>query len=232
MKKTNLNILFLISGLIIGIVIGKFIINFNIKRSTSKHTKTPADTTLSYYNNKISSYNAARKNQSKEIKKQAKKGDDTLNPLYTTNTSEYTDSANNEDGYYKEGDDVYVMKDILLLSKKIELTSTGKKDNAQYTSDKSLDSLLLDGDGKSSHKKNKNVMDVEFWQSPVNYKGYKATDNKLILFGIFGADSVSLYNSNDSIFMKYLSKFYIIEKNDEFSPLKQIKTPYFIKRSK
>ncbi|MCX6275560.1 MAG: hypothetical protein NTV09_10190, partial [Bacteroidetes bacterium] len=42
---------------------------------------------------------------------------------------------------------------------------------------------------------------VEFWVSPINYRGYKMSKNKLILFGIDEPEAVKLYRVKDALYM-------------------------------
>ena len=48
-----------------------------------------------------------------------------------------------------------------------------------------------------------NTLQVEFWQSPVNYKGFKLLNNKLVLFGIDRPEAVKLYSLNNQLYMQY-----------------------------
>jgi hypothetical protein len=81
-----------------------------------------------------------------------------------------------------------------------------------------IDSLLTDNKSKSQNK-NKNTLRVEFWKSPINYKGYKISVNKLIIFGIDQFDMISFKMMNNVLFMKYMSDYYQIDKTIDFKPL-------------
>ena len=83
-------------------------------------------------------------------------------------------SSENISDHY-EGNNFIVKKDELLGSKKIEVTNLQQNEMAN-----SSDSLLEKISGIKDGKKNIVAsFKVEFWQSPINYKGYKMTKNKI-----------------------------------------------------
>ncbi len=60
---------------------------------------------------------------------------------------------------------------------------------------------------------------VEFWVSPVNYKGYKLIDNRLILFGIEEPDAVRLFSKNGKLWMKYGQDYFSLVQTENFESL-------------
>ena len=58
---------------------------------------------------------------------------------------------------------------------------------------------------------------VEFWVSPVNYKGYKISRNKIILFGIEEPDMMKLYRIEGQLIMKSGNEFFKLILSDDFS---------------
>jgi hypothetical protein len=116
--------------------------------------------------------------------------------------------------------DIIVKKDQLLISyhlKPIQLNGDNMvSSEAGGTADKLNPEAGLPSDEKI------NGYDVEFWVSPVNYKGYKLINNKLILFGIEAPDEVQLYTTEKNLWMKYGSDFYTLEKNDNFESFVQL----------
>jgi hypothetical protein len=104
-------------------------------------------------------------------------------------------------------EDIIVRKDQKLVSfqlQPIELMTDPDKD-VQSTEEVS-----------DVEKKNYNV---EFWVSPVNYKGYKLQGEKLILFGIELPDEVQLYSIKDKLWLKYGKDFFNLQSNDNFESL-------------
>ncbi|MGD0711158.1 MAG: hypothetical protein ABR968_08230, partial [Bacteroidales bacterium] len=83
-----------------------------------------------------------------------------------------------------------------------------------------IDSLLTDNK-KSSTPNNAvlNSLKVEFWKSPINYKGYKTGKNKLVVFGLDQFNMISFRILNNTLYMKYLSDFYQIDRSGDFKSL-------------
>ncbi|NVO03703.1 MAG: hypothetical protein HXX09_13485 [Bacteroidetes bacterium] len=118
--------------------------------------------------------------------------------------------------YAKVKDDDVVMKDELLFSKTVQASGINPNDK----NGKNLDSLLV---GDINTKKNsKNIYRVEFWKSPVNYKGYKMGKDKVIIFGLFEFETVSLKLLNKLLYLKSGKDFYTIENTTDFKPLTPI----------
>jgi len=111
------------------------------------------------------------------------------------------------------GDEV-VMKDQMISSKSIEAKG---KDNPLTAKNNKLDSLLTDETGQG--KLMKSIFTVEFWKSPVNYKGYKKIRNKIVLFGVYQSDAVALRFMNRLLYLNYMNDYYLIENTSEFKPL-------------
>ena len=110
--------------------------------------------------------------------------------------------------------DIVVVQDELLFSKQMIPSGNAKVFLCDNSSE--LDSLLVDnitsisGDGLS----------VEFWKSPVNFKGYKLNKKKLILFGIMEFDSVSLeFQKEKSLILHYRNQDFELKCTQEFLPL-------------
>lgn len=102
------------------------------------------------------------------------------------------------------------------------LTIKGKSDtlskNKAY-----LDSLLTDD--KMTSRTGLNKLRVELWKSPVNYKGYKFSGNKLILFGIENFDKLTIEYINKKLYFRNINTYYLIEHTDDFRPFIPVKKP-------
>ena len=79
-----------------------------------------------------------------------------------------------------------------------------------------IDSLLVDATPSTSAK---NTIKIEFWFSPVNYRGYKMADNKLIIYGMTDFSETSLIFFNNSFYLKDHNIYYPIEITSDFKPL-------------
>ena len=258
MKNKKNKIIFLLTGILIGIIIGVGImwcINQNKKKlsliNTSSFIKKQANNRLNY--NKTVKNKVVNK-----ISKNKQDNPDAINTKKDSallNDSLYVDSVNknlvekdsvemiknnntdslNEDSIV-EGEtistsqqnenNIVVMKDKLVFVRQINLTKS--EEIADTTKNSYLDSLLTDQ--KYAKKKSPNIYRVEFWKSPINYKGYKLIKDKLILFGIEQFDLVSLNYFNKKLYIKYLNDYYFIEETDNFRPFVQLKDKKIIDR--
>ena len=76
--------------------------------------------------------------------------------------------------------------------------------------------------GIKNTKKSSSTIRVEFWQSPINYKGYKMTKNKVVLFGINAGDVIKLFLLEDNIFIKHNQNYYKLYFTDDFKQFEKV----------
>jgi len=124
---------------------------------------------------------------------------------------------------YSTANNIKIKKDKLIYAK--FYTVPGVEKYLSESLDKSDTSAINKEDLKS---KTKNLLQVEFWKSPINYKGYKTGKNKLVLFGIDQYDIVSFKILNNTLYMKYISDFYEIDKTTEFKSIIPINNPQLL----
>lgn len=111
-----------------------------------------------------------------------------------------------------------VRKDEMLGSRNFEVTNLQQSDAGNPS-----DSLLEKVSGIKEGKKNVvAAFKVEFWQSPINYKGYKMTKNKIILFGINSDDNIKLFHSDDAIFLKQNQNYFKLYFTDDFKQFEKV----------
>ena len=119
--------------------------------------------------------------------------------------------------YYTNPEGVAWTKDsnsekILNETKKAEhLFSAGERPEPPKPA---ADSLQPAASGKPLH--------VEFWESPVHYKGYKINGNNLILFGINPSDSLRFERHPNGVWMYHAGEIYLLEPSSEFSDFKAL----------
>ncbi len=126
-----------------------------------------------------------------------------------------------------EDDNLIVKKDQLLVTHTLKVTEiqpeeskkSGEVSMVQSTTTKLNPVAGLVDDSKSDD----NDYVVEFWLSPVNYKGYKLNSNKLVLFGIEEPDAVKLYFFESKLMMKYGQEYFRLNPSDEFISFSTIK---------
>ena len=64
---------------------------------------------------------------------------------------------------------------------------------------------------------------VEFWESPVNYRGYKRSGNTIQLYGVEPSDDVVLYLLNNRLVLHIGQEYYELRQGDSFQPYHVIK---------
>jgi hypothetical protein len=65
-------------------------------------------------------------------------------------------------------------------------------------------------------------VNVEFWQSPLNYKGYTLSRSRLVLFGFTTDESLTLYRLEQSMFMKTSGGVFRLENTADFRQLERV----------
>lgn len=115
-----------------------------------------------------------------------------------------------DDTYTYSDENIKVAQEQLLEIRSI--VPSGNKSNF-YCQTNQYDSLLVDNLPLNSDGRFR----VEFWASPVKFIGYKLTNNKLILFGFYEFNAVSLeYNPSGGLKMKYLNNEYKLNCTEDF----------------
>ena len=103
-----------------------------------------------------------------------------------------------------------VKKDELLYTKNIKLITLGDKGKGAAVDSAMAKAADVDPSGLPA------VYSVEFWKSPINYKGYKLGRSKLVLFGIYQSDDISLVSIGNSLFLKNRDFYFRLEPTEDF----------------
>lgn len=118
-------------------------------------------------------------------------------------------------------ENLIIKKDKMLATRNIQVINLQQSETSN-----SSDSLLEKISGIKDEKKNIIAsFKVEFWQSPINYKGYKMSKNKIVLFGIPAEENIMLYHKENTIFMKHEQTYYKLYFTDDFKQFEKVKTP-------
>lgn len=229
MIQSNKFIYFII-GTIVGIAIGAsvvwwmqnydFKIWFTFSGKNKKEINTTGTNTVTNNSDSDKSKANSGVNKTTSVKKDA-----SLNTYYgdTNSTSyqnnEYLEDTSRNVSNSKSSDDIVIAKDELLFTRIIKVEGINGNESKK---DAALDSLLINDKTK---KPPANFIKVEFWRSPINYKGYKYSNNKLVLFGIYIYEDASLEIRNNKLYLNYANTFYLIEKADDFQPLMAVRLP-------
>lgn len=118
--------------------------------------------------------------------------------------------------------DIVISKDQMLSAKMVLIRGEVKASGSEHD----LDSILIDS---KSIKKDKRNLRVEFWRSPINYRGYKYDDIKLVVFGLLEYDNLSLLKYKNQLYIKYNKEYYPVEFTYDFKPFVTIKENSLIK---
>lgn len=227
----NNKYLYLVIGVIIGIAIGAAVVwwmqNYNFKIWFTFSGKN--DNTTEFVDKQTKSNEEIESKQNASFTKTEKtkrnsasiSQSDSLTNNYM-NDVDRTDTVSNGNG----DDEIVIAKDEFLFAKNIEIKGFTNQNNSNESN---LDSLLIND---KTQKASGNIVKVEFWRSPINYKGYKFINNKLILFGINNYDNANLVNRNGKIYLSYQNNNYLIEKNNDFQSLIPAKIQKPIKKQK
>ena len=132
------------------------------------------------------------------------------NTINNTIDSIYTDSIVKK---YNNLNNYSIAKEELLFSKTLKIHNKDIKSESLNIADTIFKEDNI-GDYNVSSEYN-----IEFWKSPINFKGYKTGKNKIILFGIYDFKKLLLKKQNDLLYLQCDDKYYIIENTDNFKPL-------------
>ena len=131
---------------------------------------------------------------------------DTNRKSLNKDTTEITKDSLNQ------GNDIVVMEDQLIDKQTVEINYSHPVDTQK--SSKNLDSLLIDD--QTSIQSNPDSMTIEFWKSPINYKGYRRIHNRLIIFGFTQRDSIEIFHLDDQLFMQIKEKKFPLNETNNF----------------
>ncbi len=125
-------------------------------------------------------------------------------------------------------DDVVVRKDELLSTKTLEVINMDPV--AKITG---KDSLLMKVSGiKDDRNSSKQFLNIEFWSSPLNYKGYKMSKYKLIVYGVSSPEGLKVFKLDDVMYLKSSSFVYRLDTSGDFKPYERITDELIISRLK
>lgn len=128
-------------------------------------------------------------------------------------------------GKIADDNEIVVRKDEMTAAQTIEVINLSLTANAGKNS---RDSLLQQVSGIREDVKTS--MRVEFWRSPLNYRGYKMTRGKIVLYGISSADPVSVFKLDDDIYLKHLGLVYRLVFTNDFKQFEKVSDPAVLSR--
>lgn len=230
-----------IVGVMVGLIIagGFFILKLDDYFKELNFYKKVAETFSSASKNNevpvklddIASSKEKKENDNKTKIKKTSTGNSDIKTDYvldadTLNAHSIKDSLRTENS---NPDDIVVRKDELLFTKTLEIFNLSPV--ASNVNPK--DSLLQKVSGVNDDRMNtKQFLNMEFWHSPLNYKGYKMSKYKLVLYGITSSDGIKLYKLEDVIYLKNSGMVYRLDYASDFKPYERITDESIINKLK
>lgn len=117
------------------------------------------------------------------------------------------------DSLINEDAKINIATDELLSVKSVKVISLG--DNVSGS-----DTLA----SKLAHvqENNSDLYFIEFWKTPLNSKGYRFTKNKIMLYGFMDFNNVSLYELDNSYYIKSSDQVYKLFYGGDFKRLERV----------
>lgn len=159
---------------------------------------------------------------------------DSLNNQKLTQSTGHTtpDSLQPKDSIRSESvtEDIIIRKDQLMNSRSLEIVNTNpvaSNVNGQK------DSLAAKMAGvRDEHVTGRQFCSVEFWVSPLNYKGYKMNRNKIVLYGFPDPETVRLFRLDEEIYLHSSSAVYKLDYTSDFRPYEKVTNEAVLSRLK
>ena len=115
----------------------------------------------------------------------------------------------------KEETDIIIKNDKLILSKYVVVIDQ---------------QLNANNDSINSFNYSEKKFMVEFWTSPINFRGYKRKDNLIILYGKSPEQIESYVQIDKNLYIKDKNNWYLILNNQDFSDFIPVKDEETLKR--
>ena len=223
-----------IIGILVGLIVaGGFFIfklddyfkELNFYKSVSNTFSSDAKTDESTTKQEVTPKSTEVKKKKKEAVITVDKFGEDEKAVNTDTTISAKDSLTLEN---PSSNDVIVRKDELLSTKTLEVINM---DPVAKMNGK--DSLLQKVSGiKDDRNSSKQFLNIEFWSSPLNYKGYKMSKYKLILYGVASPEGLKIFKLDDVVYLKSASFVYRLDASGEFKPYERITDESIISRLK
>lgn len=138
-------------------------------------------------------------------------------------------SKNNSAIATTSSEDIIVRKDELLSTKTVEIINLSPVASSRNSKDSLLQKVSGIKDDKNSTKQ---FINIELWQSPLNYRGYKMSKYKITLYGLTSLEGLKVYILDDVIYLKNGATVNKLENSSEFRPYERITEENLISKLK
>lgn len=126
-------------------------------------------------------------------------------------------------------EDIIVRKDELLSTKTVEIINLTPVTSSRNSKDSLLQKVSGIKDDKISTKQ---FINVELWQSPLNYRGYKMSKYKIALYGLTSLEGLKVYVLDDVMYLKNGAIVNKLENSSEFRPYERVTEESLISKLK
>ncbi len=117
------------------------------------------------------------------------------------------------DSLIRESSEINIATDELLSVKNVKIIRISPSVN-------SGDSLAADIAGVKENSSD--LYFIEFWKTPLNSKGYRFSKNKILLYGFMDYNNVSLYELDNSYYIKSSDQVYKLFYGADFRSLERV----------
>lgn len=214
-----------ISGILIGVFVGLglfflVLIGFNpLRFFTDSNPGQTQDTLVDL-----------RKNPAEPFIKSSKQNTETAPAEIIENAQDSITSANqldsipisdNSNSDYNS-EEIIVKRDELIESRLLKLTVVNR--NAAKGKTDSLISVFQGSGGQSIEYR------IEFWRSPINYRGFKFVRNAIVTFGLDPNETSRLFQLEDKFYLKHGISVYRLFMTEKFEPFSKVIDENLIKQ--
>ena len=214
-----------ISGILIGVFAGLglfflVLIGFNPLRffNDSKADQTQ-DTLVDLRKNPAEPFvKSSKQNTETAPAEIIENAQDSLAPINLLDSIPVSDNSNSE--YNSE--EIIVKRDELIESRVLKLIVVNRNAAKGKT-----DSLIHVFQGSSSQSPEYRI---EFWRSPINYRGFKFIRNAIVTFGLDPNESSRLFLLDDSIYLKHGISVFRLYTTEKFEPFSKVIDDNIIKQ--
>jgi hypothetical protein len=113
------------------------------------------------------------------------------------------------DSLIKQEGDINIATEELITVKNIKIINIGNNSSAN-------DSIA------SNSENNNDLYFIEFWKTPLNSKGYRFSKNKIMLYGFVDFSNITLYQLDNSYYIKSSEQVYKLFYSSEFKQLERV----------
>jgi len=121
----------------------------------------------------------------------------------------------------ENSDEIIVMRDELIQTLNLELQRIGKNATSRN------DSLIENLQGGNSERSG--IFRMEFWKSPVNFKGYKMIRNTLSVYGLDPSEATRIYEFQNAIYLRSGATLFRLSQTDRYLPFQRVSDESLIK---